>query len=209
MEYIELDMSKYSRKAHFDYFRKMAYPYVGFTANVDVTDFVRSVKKNQLPFFLSLCYAVAQAANTVPELRQRIMGDGIIQYDWCQTSHTLALDDGTYCYCRLESDMNFKSYLRNAVVAQERARQERSLDDGDEADSLLFISTVPDLSYTALVQPVPSPADCNPRITWGKYFQQGDRLLLPLSILCHHALVDGSHIARFYANLDMAISSLT
>jgi chloramphenicol O-acetyltransferase type A len=202
-------MSKYPRKAHFDYFRKMAYPYVGFTANVDVTDFVRSVNRNQLPFFLSLCYAVAQAANTVPELRQRIRGEGIIQYDWCQTSHTLALDDGTYCYCQLESDMNFKSYLRNAAAAQERARLERSLDDGAEADSLLFISTVPDLSYTGLVQPVPSPADCNPRITWGKYFQQGDRLLLPLSILCHHALVDGSHIARFYTNLDMAISSLS
>lgn len=31
-----------------------------------------------------------------------------------------------------------------------------------------------------MVQPVPVPADSNPRITWGKYFQQGGRMLLPV-----------------------------
>lgn len=204
-----MDMNTYPRKAHFDYFRSLAYPYVGFTVNMDVTGFVRRVKDDGLPFFITLCYGVAQAANAVPELRQRIRGDSIIQYDWCQTSHTVALDDGTYCYCTLESDMSFNAYLRNALKAQERAKLRRSLEDGDDKDSLLFISTLPELSYTSLVQPVPYPADCNPRITWGKYFQQGNSLLLPMSILCNHALVDGSHISRFYANLEMAISSLS
>ena len=37
MPYKPLDMSAYRRKAHFDYFRAMACPYVGLTANVDIT----------------------------------------------------------------------------------------------------------------------------------------------------------------------------
>jgi chloramphenicol O-acetyltransferase len=41
---------------------------------------------------------VANAANKVPELRRRIAGDGIIEYSYCNTSHTVALEDGTYCY---------------------------------------------------------------------------------------------------------------
>ena len=208
MDYKELDMSTYARRAHFDYFRSLAYPYVGVTVNVDITDLVRKTKEEELPFFLSLCYCVAQAANAVPEFRQRIHGDGIIQYDWCQTSHTVALEDGTYCYCTLESDMSFRDYLPRAQEAQELARQQRSLTDGEDGDSLLFISSIPRISYTALVQPTPFPADSNPRITWGKYFAQGDRYLLPLSVLCHHALVDGLHISRFYDTLDMVLSSL-
>ncbi|MCI8301410.1 MAG: chloramphenicol acetyltransferase, partial [Oscillospiraceae bacterium] len=62
------------------------------------------------------------------------------------------------------------------------------------------------LSYTALIQPVPSPADSNPRITFGKYFTQGDRVLLPVSLLCNHALVDGLHIAAFYQNMEREIA---
>ncbi len=208
MDYKVLDMDKYSRRKHFDYFRSLAYPYVGMTVNVDITDFVRKTKEEGLPFFLSLCYCVAQAANGVPEFRQRIRDGSIIQYDWCQTSHTLALEDGSYCYCTLESNMSFREYLPRAVEAQKLASKERSLEDGEDGDSLLFVSSIPFISYTSLIQPVPCPADSNPRISWGKYFRQGDRLMLPITVLCHHALVDAIHISRFYATLDMALTSL-
>ena len=208
MDYRVLDMEKYPRQKHFDYFRSLAYPYVGMTVDVDVTDFVAKTRKEGLPFFLTLCYCVAQAANGVPEFRQRIRDNGIIQYDWCQTSHTEALEDGSYCYCVLESSMSFREYLPKALEAQALAVKQPSLDDGEEVDSLLFVSSMPFISYSALVQPVPCPADSNPRISWGKYFSRDGRLFLPVTVLCHHALVDAIHISRFYATLDMALTSL-
>lgn len=208
MEYKVIDMAGYPRLKQFDYFRSLAYPYIGFTVNMDVTDFVHNTKKEGLPFFLSLCYCVAQAANGVPEFRQRIKDGGIIQYDWCQTSHTEALSDGSYCYCTLESNMSFREYLPKALEAQKQARTQRSLEDGEDGDSLLFVSSITFMSYSSLIQPVPCPADSNPRISWGRYFHQNGRLLLPITVLCHHALVDAIHISRFYATLDMALTSL-
>ena len=104
--------------------------------------------------------------------------------------------------------MSFREYLPRAVEAQKLASKERSLEDGEDGDSLLFVSSIPFISYTSLIQPVPCPADSNPRISWGKYFRQGDRLMLPITVLCHHALVDAIHISRFYATLDMALTSL-
>ena len=59
----KLDMSVYPRKAHFDYFRSLAYPYVGLTANVDVTVLAERARKNQESFFLHVLYAVGKAAN--------------------------------------------------------------------------------------------------------------------------------------------------
>ncbi len=180
-----IDMAAYPRKKHFDYFHTMAYPYVGATVKTDITDFAKAVKREGLPFFLSLCYCAARAANDVPEFRQRIEGGGIVEFSHCPTSHTVALDDGTYCYCTLRSDMPFSGYLPLAVQSQKAARQARSVEDSeDEAGSLIFVSTLPWLSYESLIQPVPAPADSNPRITWGRYVQEGGRLSLqPVSAL--------------------------
>nr|WP_122011782.1 CatA-like O-acetyltransferase [Maliibacterium massiliense] len=201
MAYKVLSMDAYPRSKHFAYFKDMAQPYVGVTVQVDITGFYARVKKEGLPFFLSFLYLVSHAANAVPELRQRINGEGIIEYQRCPTSHTLALPDNTYCYCKLESDCTFEAFLTHAAQAQARARAQQSLEDTGDARALLFISTLPWLTYESLIQPVPAPADSNPRITWGRCHRQGDQVLMPVSILCHHALVDGRHIAQFYQHL--------
>lgn len=203
MNYRFLDMDTYKRKSHFEYFNQLAYPYVGITVNVNITEWIGAVKANKLPFFLAFCYCVSHAANRVPEFRQRIMDGKIVEYDFCKTSHTVALEDGTYCYCTLDARLPFGEYLPYAVQAQEAAKAFRRVeDDADEVDGMLFISTLPWLSYVSFIQPTPIPADSNPRITWGRYFTQGDEILMPVSVLCHHALVDGLHISQFYQCLE-------
>lgn len=83
-----------------------------------------------------------------------------------------------------------------------RRRRKKSLVDGENAQALFFISSLPWLRYSNLIQPVPIPADSNPRITWGKYFEESGRVFIPVTVLCHHALVDGVHISRFYDHLE-------
>ena len=208
MDYKYVDMDAYKRKAHFEYFNSLAYPYVGVTVNVDITELREAVSRKRLPFFLTVCYCVGRAANEVPEFRQRIQEGQIVEFGHCRTSHTVALDDGTYCYCNLESNKPFRDYITYAVREQEKAKEEATIHEDDNLD-MIFISTVPWISYTSLIQPVPMPADSNPRITWGKYFRQEGRVLLPVSVLCHHALVDGLHIAMFYELLEKEISAVT
>ncbi len=208
MDYKYVDMDAYKRKAHFEYFNSLAYPYVGVTVNVDITGLKEAVSRKRLPFFLTVCYCVGRAANEVPEFRQRIQEGQIVEFGHCRTSHTVALDDGTYCYCNLESNKPFRDYITYAVREQEKAKEEATIHEDDNLD-MIFISTVPWISYTSLIQPVPMPADSNPRITWGKYFRQEGRVLLPVSVLCHHALVDGLHIAMFYELLEKEISAVT
>ena len=209
MNYRTIDMDTLPRRAHFEYFKGLAYPYVGLTVNVDITEFLAQQKRLGLPFYLALAYCVTRAANSVPEFRRRIHGDGIIEYDWCHGSHTVALSDETYCYCTLDCRMPFTEYLPRAKAAWECAKAVSSIEDGEDADSLLYFSSIPWLSFTSVIQPTPSPADSNPRINWGKYFENNGCTLLPLAVLCNHALVDGLHIARFYSALDRELEELT
>ena len=73
MSFEYIDMETYKRRAHFGYFCGLAYPYVGLTANVEITGLLAKVKAEKLPFFLTVCYCVSRAANGVAEFRQRIV----------------------------------------------------------------------------------------------------------------------------------------
>lgn len=202
MTYTRLNMEQYSRKAHFEYFKGLAYPYVGTTANVDITNFYPALKARKRPFFLSVLYECANAANAVPEFRHRILGDSIVQFDACPTSHTVMKEDGTFAYCQLDCARPFDEFLPHAIEAQERAKNGGDIhEDEAESLSLFFITTLPWLTYTSLIQPVPAPADSNPRISWGKFFEAEGKLLMPVTILANHALVDGKHLSEFYENL--------
>ena len=209
MEYRVIDWERYPRRAHFAYFNAMPDPYAGVTAEVDVTRFLTACKGAGTPFFLSFLYCAGRAANAVPELRQRILDGRPVEFASCDTSHTVMREDGTYSYCRLNCMRPFADYLPAAQALQEEAKAHGGLDDGEDALSLLFISTLPWVRYTDLRQPVPSPADSNPRITWGKHAAEGGRTTMPVTLLVNHALVDGVHMGRFFAALEQEMDRFT
>ena len=198
MNYRVINMDTYPRRAHFAYFNAMPDPYVGVTADVEISALLERCRQDAQPFFLSFLYCVGRAANAVPELRRRIWKGGVIEFDSCDTSHTVLREDGTYSYCRLDCRKPFGQFLPEARLRHEAAKAQASLDDGEDGISLLFLSSVPWLHYTALRQPVPVPADSNPRITWGKYVVEHGRATLPVTLLANHALIDGVHIGAFY-----------
>ena len=206
MAYKIIDMDTYVRKEHFSYFRSLPYPYAGLTVDVDVTGLLDRCRKQGHSFYLSFMHLAALAADEVPQFRQRIHDGGIVEYDECPTSHTELLEDGTYCYCTLHHHMEFEEYLKQAEEKRIECKNNGITEDED-VESMYFISTLPWLHYTSLIQPVASKDESNPRITWGKYERNVEgRYMMPVSVLVHHALVDGVHIAAFYNNLNRMLN---
>ena len=194
-----IDMGSYPRREHFEHFYGMAYPYAGVTVEVDVTDLLTLCREKGYSFYLMVLHAVALAADGVEEFRRRIDQGSIVEYAECPTSHTELKPDGTYAYCTLHHHMPLAEYLQRAEAARAAARTSGSIEEEAEVQSMYFISTLPWLHYTQLIQPVACGEESNPRITWGKYqADQNGRMMMPLSVLVHHALADGIHIAKFY-----------
>lgn len=204
-----IDMENYPRKAHFDYFRSLAYPYAGITANVDVTGLYASAKKRGVSFFLASLYCAANAVNSVPELRMRIEDGGISLFDRCPTSHVELLENGTFCYCRLENDMPFDDFIEYAKRERTRSRLEPTIEDGEDSLSFVFVTCVPWVHFTSLIEPVPCGDESNPRIAFGKFSPEGGRLMMPVSIIAHHSLADGMHLASFYRGMEEQIARLS
>lgn len=194
-----IDWEEYPRKSHFAYFGSLAYPYVGVTANVDVTKPIAYAKAHGGSTFLANLWVAAKAANAVPELRQRVVEGQIVEFDYCNLGFTVALPDKTFCNCYTESRMGIDEFLTDAEARKGAAMKTPGFVNPDEDETgLIFASSLPWLCFTQVIQPAPIPADYNPRIVFGKYFAQDGRTMMPLHIQCNHALVDGWHLAEFY-----------
>ena len=195
-----IDMGNSPRRAHFEYFLHMANPFVGVTVNVDVTDLVAACRREGQSFYAAMIHAAARAANRVPELRRRIIDGEAWEYDICPTSHIELLDSGAYCYCTLRHDLDGEAYFQYADRERAAAVQRAEINEDGDPNSMLFITCLPWIHYTALVQPTGD--DSNPRISWGKYERNADgRQMLPVTLLAHHGLVDGVNLGQFYAEL--------
>lgn len=193
-----VDMTCDPRRSQYEYFRTFVNPYASMTVNCDITHLRRVTRERGLPFFLTVLHCAVNAANAVPALRRRIRGETVVEYERCISSHTVALPDETYCYCELDCGKPLTEFLPYALAQVERAKACPTMDDGDDPDRLFFVSSVPWVSFASISLPKPVPADSNPRITFGKYFTQGDKVLLPVDLTVHHALADGIHMAKFF-----------
>ena len=170
-----IDMTKYPRLDHFRHFLTMQQPCVSITVQVDITDWLSRLKASGCPFFLSFQYAVVRAANRIPEFRQRIVDDKIVEYDYCNPSYIVSLPDDTYRYCNVNVNQPFAQYLEESRVKQDAALHSEHLEE-EEGDvlGLLFISCVPWFNYTEAI---------------------------PVTLFFNHALIDGIHAGRFFDNL--------
>jgi chloramphenicol O-acetyltransferase type A len=194
-----IDLENYPRRSHFEFFNAMAYPYVGLTANVDVTKLLAFAKEKGGSSFLACLWAAATAANAVPELRQRIVNGQIVEFDHCDTAHTVALSDRTFVNCRTDCRMSLEEFLVDGKNKQEQVKNLHGfVTTAEDETPLIFASCMPWVAFTQVIQPTPIPADSNPRIVFGKYIRQGEQTLMPLSLQGNHALIDGWHISEFF-----------
>ena len=161
MGYHIIDMTSDPRCGQFAYFRQMAYPFAGITAEIDITDFMAC--KGQRPFFLSFLYAVTRAANAVSQLRRRILEDGAVaEFDWCPPSYTAMKPDGVYVYCTVEGDLPYDAFIALGQCRQREVLERGTLTEDGDARSFFFVSSLPWLHYSQLEHPMVSPDDTTP-----------------------------------------------
>jgi chloramphenicol O-acetyltransferase type A len=98
--------------------------------------------------------------------------------------------------------VNMDEFIRDA---REKEQAQKGLfgSGADEArDDLLYLTCLPWVSFTHVSHTIKlDKDDAIPRISWGKYYAEGSRTLLPLSVQVNHALADGFHIGQFFEEL--------
>ncbi|MGG5207617.1 CatA-like O-acetyltransferase [Chryseobacterium sp. MIQD13] len=195
-----IDIEKWNRKEHFEFFSKMASPYFGFTTEVDCTKAYDYAKENSHSFFATYLHRSMIAVNAVDELKLRIVDDQIVLYDTIHAGSTIARADGTFGFAFIPFSENFD--LFNEAMQQEIEAVQHStglrLNNGDLGKDLVRHTTIPWNSFSALLHPTNfNNSESVPKITFGKFSIRDGKKFLPVSVEAHHGLADGLHLARY------------
>jgi len=169
---------------------------------VDLTTFYPLVKKRGISFTVATVYVLARAANAIPEFRYRIRPGEVVEHEIVHPSATILADEDLFSFCAMDYIEDFSEFAARASERIAYVQEHPTLEEDRGRDDLLFMTGIPWVSFTSFMHPIHlHPADSVPRFAWGKFFEEGKFLKMPLSVQAHHALMDGIHIGRFYAEV--------
>lgn len=194
-----IPLEGWPRKDHYQFFQQFDYPYFSLCADLDISALAPWLKARKISFTAAMMYLIARAANSIPEFRQRVREGDPVEYAMVHPSATILSRDDLFTFCTVRYDPDFASFIGDAEEEIARVKERPGLEEKIKDDSMLFLSSIPWVSFTSFQHPLKlNPADSIPRFAWGKYRQAGEAVMLPLSVQGHHALMDGLHVGLFY-----------
>ncbi len=197
-----LDISNWPRRKHFEVYNAFDYPHINVCANVEIAALYAFVKQHSLSLSITLVYLFAKVANAIPEFRQRIRDRRVVEHDVVHPSSTIMTEGDLFSFCTIPYVRNYADFAEQAAAITAHFKAHPRLEDEPGQDDLLFMTSIPWVSFTSLQHPIRlHPVDSVPRISWGKFFAEGSALNLPLSVQVHHALMDGVHLGRYFTQV--------
>jgi len=199
----KIDMQSWSRREHFELFSNFNHPHFNMCANIDLTRFQPYVKEHGISFTAAIVYVISRAANAIPEFRYRIRGGDVIEHKTVSPSVTILIENDLFSFCTIDYSEDFSQFAGRAAKVMAEVKEHPTLKDEPGRDDLLFMTAIPWVSFTSFAHPMRlHPTDTVPRFAWGKFFDDGGLLKMPLSVQGHHALMDGIHMGKYYAILE-------
>lgn len=201
-----IDLATWPRADQFRLFRSYQRPHFATTARIDVTRLVVAKARGQSVYRASV-HAIGAGIHAVPALLTRFRGEVVTRHDRVDLSVTVPLPDGNFRYAwvpwmpdRAAFDAGMARIVTDAVAGGE-------LSANPGRQDVAYLSCVPWLDYTSLNNALPDADDCIPRVGWGRIVTEGNRSTMAMTLEVHHALVDGRHVADFFAAVQAAAAA--
>lgn len=203
-----LNKDTWARREIYEMFSKVDYPFYSVTIPVDVTNLKILSGKKGISFYFLMIWVCTKAVNSVFEFRLRIRQDEVFVSSQTNPSFTyMPKDSDVFKIVSLPWEPDFESFCRNAKSRCER--QIGFIAAEEESDEQIYFSCTPWFDFTALTNEHSFDKDDTiPRLAWGKYYGEKERLWVHLSIEVNHRTIDGVHIGRLKSAIDREIARL-
>lgn len=207
-----IDTSSWKRKPYFDhYFNQIRCTY-SITVNIDITNVLSFKDRNKVKLYPLLIYVISKAVNKYEEFRTAINERGEIGV-WgtlspCYTVFHKDSESFSNIWTEWNDDLNL--FLSNFEQDNKRFGQIDRIDAKPNTPANVFpISSLPWTTFTGFNLNIFADGTyLLPIFTYGKYFKDGDRYLIPLSIQVHHAVCDGFHVSRLINEIQQECSNM-
>ena len=195
----KVNLDTWPRREYFKLFSTFDHPHFNMCTNVNLTAFTPALKRHGVSFTVGILYVISRVANAIPEFRYRIQANNVVEHEVVHPSVTILVDNDLFSFCTMDYIEDFPEFAISAAERISYVKEHPTLKNDPGQDNLLYMTALPWVSFTSFMHPMQlHPADSVPRFAWGKFFEEGESVKMPLSVQGHHALMDGIHMSRFY-----------
>ena len=194
--YRVVDEKCWERAMHCMIFRNSIEPAFCVTFEVDITNFLQKIKKQNFSFTIAMLYAVCKCANEIEAFRYRFLDGTIVLYDKIDTAFTyLNQDTQLFKVVNVPMQNKIEEYVE---LAAKTAREQKEYFTGPLGNDVFQCSPMPWITYTHISHTNSGKKDnATPLFDWGKYYKKNGTFFMPISVQAHHSFVDGIHIGKF------------
>ncbi|MBP8067337.1 MAG: chloramphenicol acetyltransferase [Pedobacter sp.] len=192
-----LDLDRWNRKDHFNFFNTFEEPFFGLTVDLDCTKAYAAAKSLKVSFFQYYLHKSLVAANQIIPFRYRIIDGKVWEYDEVHASAVINRPDGTFGFSYIDFDEDFKKFSAAATAEIERVKASTGLKPASSGDNVIHCSAMPWVNFKSLSHARSfSFRDSCPKFSFGKLREEQGKKLMGFSVHVNHALMDGFHVGQ-------------
>lgn len=197
-----LDVAAWARRDTFNFFIGYDKPYFNVCTQLDVTNLLARLRpQRELSIALAYHYFALRVANEIEPFRYRLKDRRVLVYKVIHGGTTVLMPNETFIMAYFDYDVDFERFMSMAARSVDEARSKGAFSPTTR-DDLIHFTVFPWVSFTSFSHARNwGREDSEPKIAFGKFKEEHGRILLPISVEAHHALMDGLHVGQFIARL--------
>ncbi|WP_353162331.1 CatA-like O-acetyltransferase [Myroides odoratus] len=204
-----IDKDTWSRLPYYEYYRNILKTKYTISIKIDLTILMSVYQKTTYKFFPTFLYAIMRALNNSEALRTSIHENQLGTWNFLSPQFTIFhKDDHTFSDLWSDYHPQFQSFHQAITQDIEQYKDTKGIKikPGLPAN-FVPISCVPWISFESISQDTSHDSDfLKPIIRFGKYYQEQEKTLIPLSIYVNHAIADGYHTSMFLNDLQAIVN---
>lgn len=204
-----IDIETWARKDLFEFFIGFDKPYFNLCTSVDITKLIECLRERPgTSVTLAYHYFALLVANEIEPFRYRLRQGKVLVHDVIHGGTTVLQPNESFTFAYFDFDRDFKKFIAAAQRSVDIVKKGESPFDPRAADDAIHFTALPWVAFTSFSHARNwKTEDSVPKIAFGKFVKEADRVLLPISVEVHHALVDGVHVGRFINRLEEALAN--
>jgi chloramphenicol O-acetyltransferase type A len=201
-----LDIESWTRRDLFEFFRGYEKPHFNICTRVDVTNLLNFLRdRTGVSVSSAYLYFALRLANEIEPFRYRLKEGKVLVHDVIHGGTTVMLPNESFSYAYFDYHEDFEKFSQGAAQSIKKVQSEGLLKP-TMRDDLIYFTVLPWVSFTSFAHArTPGRGESVPRIAFGKFINESERTMLPISVEVHHALMDGLHVGRYLNRLEEAL----
>ena len=191
-------IADYPRRAHLEFYRANPSPFYAVTFELDAARIRARAREVGGSTYAALCWAFHRAMLKIEAFRTRLDGENVVLHDTLRIGMTIPGPGRTFTFATHEWNESGEAFLKAASAEIARSSGVVNLNRGGEPD-FAYYTAVPGVPFLGITHaPHRDRTAGQPMTAFGKFREDGARLLVPVGLQVNHMYVDGIDVSDLY-----------